>query len=74
MNSPALPAALWLLSTSCMAAPPVINEFLAINHGPALDDLGLTSDWIEIRNPGPGQINLDGWSLTDARLFDPATA
>ncbi len=47
------------------AAPPFINEFLAINHGPALDDLGRTSDWIEIKNPGPGAVDLAGWTLTD---------
>ena len=47
------------------AAPPFISEFLAINSGPAVDDLGRTSDWIEINNPGPGSVDLAGWSLTD---------
>ncbi len=47
------------------AAPPFINEFLAINHGPAFDDFAHTSDWIEIKNPGPGAVDLAGWSLTD---------
>jgi hypothetical protein len=53
----------------CCASPasavPVINEFLAINHGPSLDDFAQASDWIEIRNPGPGSVDLAGWSLTD---------
>jgi len=49
----------------CAAAPPVINEFLAINHGPSLDDTLAASDWIEILNPGPGTVNLAGWTLTD---------
>jgi len=47
------------------AAAPVINEFLAINHGPSFDDFAETSDWIEIRNPGPGSVDLAGWTLTD---------
>lgn len=47
------------------AAAPVINEFLAINHGPSFDDFSETSDWIEIRNPGPGSVDLEGWTLTD---------
>ncbi len=57
-------AALLLTGTALHAAP-VISEFLAANRGPETDDLGQTSDWIEIRNPGPGPVNLAGWSLTD---------
>ena len=57
--------ALLAAAATAFAAPPFINEFLAINHGPLSDDLGRTSDWIEIKNPGPGSINLAGWTLTD---------
>src|SRR5689334_21158166 len=64
MCSIASGGAIFLISASAGAAP-VINEFLAINHGPALDAQGVASDWIEIKNPGPDAVNLAGWSLTD---------
>ncbi len=47
---------------------PIISEFLAQNNGPLTDEDGATSDWIEIFNPGPGPVDLQGWSLSD----DPA--
>jgi len=52
-----------------LAADPIITEFLAWNsHAPGalLDQDGDDSDWIEIHNPGPTAINLQGWYLTDS--------
>ncbi|MEN8773562.1 MAG: CotH kinase family protein [Akkermansiaceae bacterium] len=45
----------------------VISEFLASNQNGLLDEDGDSSDWIEIHNPGSGEINLSGWTLTDDR-------
>lgn len=44
--------------------PPVLNEFLAKNDGGLKDDQGRDSDWIEIYNPNPFAIDLDGYHLT----------
>jgi hypothetical protein len=55
------PAALTVLSSSS----PVITEFMAENEGSFLDEDSETSDWIEIFNPGPGTVSLQGWYLTD---------
>jgi hypothetical protein len=43
-----------------------ISEFMAVNeHG--LDDSDRDEeDWIEIHNAGMGEVNLEGWYLTDA--------
>jgi hypothetical protein len=35
-----LPALVLLTALPCAAAPPVISEFMAINHGPSIDDTG----------------------------------
>ncbi len=43
----------------------VINEFMAANNDTLLDEDGDSSDWIEIHNPSPAPVNLDGWYLTD---------
>ena len=50
-------------------APPsiVISEFLAQNSNGIRDEDGTRQDWIELYNPGPLQINLKGWFLTDER-------
>lgn len=42
----------------------VINEFLASNGTGILDENGDQEDWIEIFNPGPNPVNLNGWALT----------
>ncbi len=47
------------------AADPMINEFLASNVGGMIDEDGDAVDWIELYNPGPGAVNLEGWYLTD---------
>ncbi|MBP7052623.1 MAG: lamin tail domain-containing protein [Phycisphaerae bacterium] len=51
---------------------PVINEFLASNAsvapltgGEVLDADGDSSDWIELYNPTPQDVDLGGWSLAD---------
>lgn len=50
------------------SAPPpqlvVLNEVMAVNGG-AVNHGGTFPDWIELRNPGGGSVNLTGWSLTD---------
>ncbi|MBI5693296.1 MAG: CotH kinase family protein [Verrucomicrobia bacterium] len=54
-----------LLATAALRADPVISEFLAINDTGLVDNDGRRSDWIEIRNPDPVPVNLEGWYLTD---------
>jgi hypothetical protein len=44
-----------------------INEFMALNSTVLTDKDGEYSDWIELYNPNPVDINLSGWSLTDNR-------
>lgn len=56
---------LCILGISAIAADPQINEFLASNSAGILDEDGEAVDWIEIYNPGPGSIDLEGWYLTD---------
>lgn len=43
----------------------VINEFLASNISGLRDLDGSAEDWIEIHNPGPEPVSLQGWSMTD---------
>lgn len=45
--------------------PLYISEFMASNTRALADEDGDYSDWIEIYNPNPGPISLDGWFLTD---------
>jgi len=44
-----------------------ITEFLADNGGSQLDSDGDASDWIEIFNSGPENVDLDGFHLTDEK-------
>ena len=46
-----------------------ITEFLAINDDSLLDEDGENTDWIEICNTASGEIDLDGWHLTDDPNF-----
>lgn len=48
-----------------------INEFLANNNTGLNDGNGNRVDWIEIFNPNPVSINLQGYRLTDSSL-DPS--
>ncbi len=57
---------LWaVIGVAVFAADPVLNEFLASNGGGLLDEDGDASDWIELYNPGPRPVHLNGWTLTD---------
>ncbi len=42
-----------------------INEFMTDNTSTVQDPQGEYEDWVEIYNPGPDAVNLDGLSLTD---------
>ncbi len=45
-----------------------ISEFLASNGGSLTDAFGESSDWFEVYNAGPAEVNLDNYYATD----DPA--
>ena len=47
------------------ASLPQINEFLAVNDDVLADEDDDDSDWIEIYNPGPDSVDLNGWRLID---------
>lgn len=47
-------------------AQPVITELMAANATAVPDDDGAFSDWLELHNPTPAPISLDGWYLTDS--------
>ena len=42
-----------------------ITEFMATNQNTVQDADGDSSPWIEIYNPTAGDVNLNGWALTD---------
>jgi hypothetical protein len=44
---------------------PVVNEIMASNSNVLQDDFGQHEDWIEIYNPNPYPITLEGYYLTD---------
>jgi uncharacterized repeat protein (TIGR02543 family) len=52
------------------AQHPVINEVMSANGSTIVDDDGVSSDWIEIYNPGAQNVNLQGYGLSD-REDDP---
>jgi len=54
-----------LFSLACPAAQPIISEFMADNDTVLADEDGDYEDWVEIYNPGPGAIDLEGYHLTD---------
>jgi hypothetical protein len=58
----------YVLNPEAFRSPLVISEFLADNEHGREDEDGTRSDWIEIYNPGPADMNLDGWFLTDNPL------
>jgi len=47
------------------AALPFISEIMPDNARILADEDGNFPDWLEIHNPGPGAVNLQGWFLTD---------
>ena len=55
-----------ILESRCLLSADVfISEFLASNNGVLFDEDGDDSDWLEVFNAGPDDIDLDGWHLTD---------
>ena len=54
-----------LICASPLAAQPIISEFMADNGNVLADEDGAFEDWIELHNPGPGAVNLNGYYLTD---------
>ncbi len=48
-----------------LSAPPVISEFMAVNHDTFADGYGEYSDWIELHNPSTAAVDLTGWMLKD---------
>src|SRR3954465_14526084 len=56
-------------ATACFGQV-VISEFMADNKTTLADVDGQFSDWIELYNTGPTNMNLAGWALTD----DPTRA
>jgi hypothetical protein len=46
----------------------VINEVMSANASSNGDEAGEFDDWLELYNPGPEEVSLDGFTLTD----DPA--
>jgi len=51
-------------------APPItdvvwINEVLTDNESGLADGDGDLADWVELYNPGPDAVDLDGWGLSD---------
>jgi len=45
-----------------------VNEIMASNVNSCTDENGEHDDWIELYNPGPGPVSLEGFAITD----DPA--
>lgn len=61
------PGTPWLFTLDPVLNPvAVISEFMADNVSGLKDDDGVRSDWIEIFNPGPLALSLEGWFLTDS--------
>jgi hypothetical protein len=55
-----------LVATVAVArAELVISEFMAANTKTLADEEGAFSDWIEVHNPDPVAVDLNGWALTD---------
>ncbi len=59
----------WLAGV--VEAAPIISEIVASNEASAVDEDGEASDWLEIYNPDPTAVDLQGWHLTD-NAGDPA--
>ncbi|MFM1931971.1 MAG: hypothetical protein RL226_1274, partial [Bacteroidota bacterium] len=61
----ALTTAASVLWASMLFSQLVINEGSNRNFSTILDENEEAGDWIELYNPGPNAINLNGWSLSD---------
>lgn len=64
-GSLALIVFVFCLTACVLNAAPYIAEFQASNSGDVVDQDGDTSDWLEIHNPDPEPVDLEGMSLTD---------
>jgi fibronectin type 3 domain-containing protein len=53
------------LALSAVPSTPIISEFMALNSKTLKDEDGDSSDWIELLNPTPVDLNLSGYHLTD---------
>ena len=53
------------LFSDLASADIILTEFMASNSTTLLDEDGASSDWIEIWNPNPFEIDLGGYYLTD---------
>lgn len=60
-----------LLATPGHAAEPVLSEIMPSNARILADEDGDFPDWIELKNPGPGSVNLGGYYLTDDPMLLP---
>jgi hypothetical protein len=56
---------LLLAAPGASLAELILSEFMAVNNRTLADEDGASSDWIELRNTGPGSIDTDGYYLTD---------
>ncbi|MFT4640233.1 MAG: hypothetical protein ACI8T1_003560 [Verrucomicrobiales bacterium] len=63
--SPFATAMLCLILPLNLHADLVISEVQAANSRTLVDLDGDSSDWVEIYNSGPSEVNLDGYHLTD---------
>jgi hypothetical protein len=43
-----------------------LNEIQVSNQTTLTDENGDTPDWIELFNPGPATVDLNGWGLSDS--------
>ena len=55
----------WSFTEKAWPQDLVISEFVAVNDTVALDEDDDSSDLIELHNPGPRAVDLEGWYLTD---------
>ena len=65
MNCRSIVVLILLFAPFPLSAAPIISEFMADNATVLADEDGDFEDWVEIYNPGPGSLDLDGYYLTD---------
>lgn len=59
-------ALLSLLPASAIAQSVLLNEIQVANGSTLVDENADTPDWIELFNPGPAAVDLNGWGLSDS--------
>jgi len=55
----------FLFLCSSVYSQVAISEFMAVNDTALQDEDGDSSDWIELYNSAPTNVNIGGWTLTD---------